>query len=215
MKIKKAIIPVAGWGTRRLPITKVIEKSMLPIGNRPLVDYIVEEPVRVQHVLEQAADDYHRHEMRDVCYRLDGPFEILHADFVNEQREDYRRREPENEVVKIDKHRVPDEPPSVGTAQKIDKMAETNPGTAGKSQRGLVILKGDYRSAHGNIMENDIVSDHGKEHQVDILVSQEIAIPPLPERFFCYCQFHLHNKKPSTGILGMQFVIFISICYIC
>ena len=43
MKIKKAIIPVAGWGTRRLPITKVIEKAMLPIGNRPLVDYVVED----------------------------------------------------------------------------------------------------------------------------------------------------------------------------
>lgn len=41
--IKKAIIPVAGWGTRRLPITKIIEKSMLPVGNRPLVDYSVQE----------------------------------------------------------------------------------------------------------------------------------------------------------------------------
>jgi len=42
-KITKAIIPVAGCGTRRLPITKVIEKSMLPVGNRPLVDYSVQE----------------------------------------------------------------------------------------------------------------------------------------------------------------------------
>lgn len=41
--ITKAIIPVAGWGTRRLPITKVLEKSMLPVGNRPLVDYSVQE----------------------------------------------------------------------------------------------------------------------------------------------------------------------------
>jgi UTP--glucose-1-phosphate uridylyltransferase len=46
MKITKAIIPVAGWGTRRLPITKVIEKSMLPVGNRPIVDYVVEDCVR-------------------------------------------------------------------------------------------------------------------------------------------------------------------------
>lgn len=43
--ITKAIIPVAGWGTRRLPITKVLEKSMLPVGNRPLVDYSVQELV--------------------------------------------------------------------------------------------------------------------------------------------------------------------------
>lgn len=43
MAITKAIIPVAGWGTRRLPITKAIEKCMLPIGNRPLVDYVVKD----------------------------------------------------------------------------------------------------------------------------------------------------------------------------
>lgn len=42
-KITKAIIPVAGWGTRRLPITKTIEKCMLPVGNRPLVDYVVQD----------------------------------------------------------------------------------------------------------------------------------------------------------------------------
>jgi len=41
--ITKAIIPVAGWGTRRLPITKAIEKCMLPVGNRPLVDYVVQD----------------------------------------------------------------------------------------------------------------------------------------------------------------------------
>ena len=46
MPITKAIIPVAGWGTRRLPITKIIEKSMLPVGNRPLVDYSVQELIK-------------------------------------------------------------------------------------------------------------------------------------------------------------------------
>lgn len=43
MTITKAIIPVAGWGTRRLPITKTIEKCMLPVGNRPIVDYVVQD----------------------------------------------------------------------------------------------------------------------------------------------------------------------------
>jgi UTP--glucose-1-phosphate uridylyltransferase len=46
MKITKAIIPVAGWGARRLPITKAIEKCMLPIGNRPLVDYVVQDCIK-------------------------------------------------------------------------------------------------------------------------------------------------------------------------
>ena len=42
-RITKVIIPVAGWGTRRLPITKSIEKCMLPIGNRPMIDYVVQD----------------------------------------------------------------------------------------------------------------------------------------------------------------------------
>lgn len=41
--ITKAIIPVAGYGTRWLPLTKAIEKCMLPICTRPIVDYTVEE----------------------------------------------------------------------------------------------------------------------------------------------------------------------------
>ena len=45
-RITKAIIPVAGYGTRRLPMTKAIEKSMLPIGDRPLVDYAVSECIK-------------------------------------------------------------------------------------------------------------------------------------------------------------------------
>lgn len=46
MKISKAIIPVAGWGTRMLPITKSIEKSMLPVGTRPVIDYVVQDLLR-------------------------------------------------------------------------------------------------------------------------------------------------------------------------
>jgi UTP--glucose-1-phosphate uridylyltransferase len=43
MKVTKAVIPVAGWGTRMLPITKAIEKCMLPIGTRPIIDYVVQD----------------------------------------------------------------------------------------------------------------------------------------------------------------------------
>lgn len=46
MNITKAIIPVAGWGTRRLPITKTIEKCMLPVGNRPIIDYNVQDCIK-------------------------------------------------------------------------------------------------------------------------------------------------------------------------
>ncbi|WP_018123459.1 UTP--glucose-1-phosphate uridylyltransferase GalU [Desulfovibrio oxyclinae] len=45
MQVKKAVIPVAGWGTRSLPATKNIPKEMLPIFRKPIVQYIVEEAI--------------------------------------------------------------------------------------------------------------------------------------------------------------------------
>lgn len=45
MKIKKAIIPAAGLGTRFLPATKAQPKEMLPIVDKPTIQYIVEEAV--------------------------------------------------------------------------------------------------------------------------------------------------------------------------
>jgi UTP--glucose-1-phosphate uridylyltransferase len=44
-KIRKAVIPVAGLGTRMLPATKAIPKEMLPIVDKPLIQYIVDECV--------------------------------------------------------------------------------------------------------------------------------------------------------------------------
>ena len=44
--ITKAVIPVAGWGTRMLPITKSIEKCMLPVGMKPVIDYVVQDVLR-------------------------------------------------------------------------------------------------------------------------------------------------------------------------
>lgn len=45
MKIKKAVIPCGGIGTRFMPITKAVAKEMLPIIDRPVLDYIVDEIV--------------------------------------------------------------------------------------------------------------------------------------------------------------------------
>ena len=44
-KIRKAVIPVAGLGTRFLPVTKAVPKEMLPIVDKPTLQYIVEEAV--------------------------------------------------------------------------------------------------------------------------------------------------------------------------
>ena len=45
-KVRKAVIPAAGWGTRFLPATKSSPKEMLPIVDTPTIQYIVEEAVK-------------------------------------------------------------------------------------------------------------------------------------------------------------------------
>jgi UTP--glucose-1-phosphate uridylyltransferase len=44
-KVKKAIIPAGGFGTRMLPATKVVPKELLPVVDKPLIQFIVEEIV--------------------------------------------------------------------------------------------------------------------------------------------------------------------------
>jgi len=43
LRVKKAVIPAAGFGTRFLPATKAIPKELLPVVNKPVIQYVVEE----------------------------------------------------------------------------------------------------------------------------------------------------------------------------
>ncbi len=61
MKIKKAVISTAGFGTRFLPISKTIQKEMVPILNRPAIDYVVNDCVKAgiqQIVIVMNAHNY-------------------------------------------------------------------------------------------------------------------------------------------------------------
>lgn len=66
MKVKKAVIPAAGLGTRMLPATKTVPKEMLPVVDKPLIQYIIEEAVAsgIEDILvvtnraKSAMDDY-------------------------------------------------------------------------------------------------------------------------------------------------------------
>jgi len=64
--IRKAVLPVAGFGSRMLPASKSIPKEMLPIVDRPAIEYVVKEAVRagikeivlVTHSAKTAIEDY-------------------------------------------------------------------------------------------------------------------------------------------------------------
>ena len=46
MKVRKAVIPAAGFGTRMLPITSVVPKELLPVNGRPVIEHVVNEAVQ-------------------------------------------------------------------------------------------------------------------------------------------------------------------------
>ena len=85
MKCTKAIIPVAGYGTRRLPITKAVEKAMLPILNRPVIDYVVEDCLKagitdIYFVISSGAtqirDYFEKNDQLDKYLRTNGKAEL-------------------------------------------------------------------------------------------------------------------------------------------
>ena len=49
-RVRKAIIPAAGLGTRFLPATKALAKEMLPIVDKPTIQFIVEEALSLIHI---------------------------------------------------------------------------------------------------------------------------------------------------------------------
>ena len=77
-KVRKAIIPAAGLGTRFLPATKTIPKEMLPIVDRPTILFIVEEAIRAgieDIVLIQGRQKTSIEDFFDVTYELEDKLE--------------------------------------------------------------------------------------------------------------------------------------------
>jgi UTP--glucose-1-phosphate uridylyltransferase len=90
-KIRKAIIPAAGFGTRFLPATKAMPKEMLPIVDKPIIQYVVEEAVAagIEDII--IVTGWHKRSIED---HFDYPFELekrLLEAGKEEQAEEVRR----------------------------------------------------------------------------------------------------------------------------
>ena len=61
MKVRKAVIPAAGHGSRMLPATKALPKEMMPVVDKPAIQYIVEELVDsgIEDILITLKDQLH------------------------------------------------------------------------------------------------------------------------------------------------------------
>ena len=93
MRVKKAVLPVAGFGTRVLPATKAIPKEMLPVVDRPAIQYVVDEALEagIEHIVfvtgrnKGAIEDYFDH-----SYELEEALVAKKKDAILEQVEQSR-----------------------------------------------------------------------------------------------------------------------------
>jgi UTP--glucose-1-phosphate uridylyltransferase len=86
--LRKAVLPVAGLGTRVLPATKAIPKEMLPVFDRPAIQYVVDEAAAagIEHIVfvtgrnKSAIEDYfdRSYELEDTL-RMKGKLDLLNA----------------------------------------------------------------------------------------------------------------------------------------
>ncbi|MEZ5985269.1 MAG: UTP--glucose-1-phosphate uridylyltransferase, partial [Hyphomonas sp.] len=90
MRVRKAVLPVAGFGTRVLPATKAIPKEMLPVVDRPAIQYVVDEALEagIEHIVfvtgrnKGAIEDYFDH-----SYELETSLKAKGKDKILEQVE--------------------------------------------------------------------------------------------------------------------------------
>lgn len=87
-KVRKAVIPAAGFGTRFLPATKAMPKEMLPIVDKPIVQYVVEQAVEagIEQIIlvtgwhKRAIEDhFDKHFELEARLEKDGKTELLEA----------------------------------------------------------------------------------------------------------------------------------------
>ena len=92
MKITKAVIPAAGMGTRFLPATKSMPKEMLPVVDKPVIQYVVEDAVSagVEDII--LVTGWHKRSLED---HFDYPFELL------ERLKEAGKHKQREEVIRI------------------------------------------------------------------------------------------------------------------
>jgi len=124
MKVRKVIIPAAGFGTRFLPYTKAIPKEMLPIVDKPVIQFVVEEAVQagIEDVIlvtganKRAIEDHfdHSYELEkrlidfgkvDLIDQIRKPAELANFIYIR-QKGPYGNATP----VKVARHLVGNEP---------------------------------------------------------------------------------------------------------
>jgi len=183
MKIRKAVIPAAGYGTRFLPETKAMPKEMLPIVDKPVIQYVVEELVEagIEQIIivtgwhKRAIEDHfdrhleleHKLEMAGKTEQLDQIKKISEmAEFVYVRQKEQRGN---GDAILTAKNVVGDEPFIVcwGDDFLLGEPSKTRQLIEAYNKHGGTILGGfetkdpedakKYGFAKGNEIEDGVI----------------------------------------------------------
>ncbi|WP_079525377.1 UTP--glucose-1-phosphate uridylyltransferase GalU [Solibacillus isronensis] len=188
-KVKKAIIPAAGLGTRFLPATKAMPKEMLPIVDRPTIEYIVEEAIAsgIEDIIivtgkgKRAIEDHfdRNFELEDNLMNK-GKFEIL--DKINQSSKVeihyIRQKEPKGlgHAVWCARNFIGDEPFAVLLGDDIVRAEEPctkqlmeQYNATGSSVIGVQTVPDDETHRYGII---DPISSEGRSYEVSNFVEK-------------------------------------------
>ena len=161
--IRKAVLPVAGFGTRVLPATKTIPKELLPVVDRPVLQYVVDEAreAGIEHFIfvtgrqKNAIEDYFdmSYELEDILQKRNKS--DIYSDLVS-------NRPVEGSMSFIRQQSAKGLGHAVWCARDVvgnEPFAVLLPDVLVKSQKGcLAQMQDAYRKTGGNIIAVDSVS---------------------------------------------------------
>ena len=161
--VRKAVFPVAGLGTRFLPATKAIPKEMLPVVDKPLIQYAVEEAVAAG--------------ITDLIFVTSGPKRSIEDHFdVNLELEHTLDRTGKDELAKVVRGILPHnvncyyvrqhEALGLGHAVLCAKNLVGNEPFA-------VILPDDMIYSYGDLCLKTMI-DHAEHHQASVVAVEEV-----------------------------------------
>ncbi|GAB4074571.1 UTP--glucose-1-phosphate uridylyltransferase GalU [Barrientosiimonas marina] len=160
--VKKAIIPAAGLGTRFLPATKAMPKEMLPIVDKPTIQYIVEEAIEsgIEDII--IVTGKHKRAIED---HFDRNFEL---EYTLKQKEKYDLLEKVNDISDVDIHYIRQkEPKGLGHAVwSARKFIGNDP---------FAVLLGD------NIVESETPGLRQLIEQYEQTASSVIGVQQVPD----------------------------------
>ncbi|WP_131668554.1 UTP--glucose-1-phosphate uridylyltransferase [Psychrobacter pygoscelis] len=198
--VKYAIIPVAGFGTRMLPLSKSVPKELLPLGNRPAIHYVVEEAIAagikhivlVGHAQKSAIENYFDLNAElDTQLRQKGKDGL--ADSLNWLPEDVSIS-----MIRQGKplglgHAVLAAQPIIGDSDFAVLLPDVvlNPFTTDMSQDNLAFMLNEFTASnHSQILVNEVADSDVHKYGIAKLKSFEDLNQIQP------------NSKASFGVAG-------------